>query len=210
MELIEPVWNISTVEEYKALPLSSRTTFFGLIYRTPFSLEWYEWDDFDTYIKKEYPIQYRIRDFFLSVEIKYSRIKSWFYDRYLWIFRPAHPILRKSFPREWHDLTSLIIDINFAIILQFEDEMKNGWVDWQATEHHAAFAEWMKKAVNYIKVERPALLDAMYNSAPDTNVKLRDRKLEDYDEWRRIEQLIESKDAELIKEMVDNRHYFWT
>jgi len=163
------------------------------------------------------------------------KYQGFYYDRVKTIFKPFHSRLRKAIPRQWSDLTGLIVDVNFEIIKSFyEDEYSKGIVDWQADEHHSKFAEWLEGAYKYITVERPELelqMGAAYPEAdfdnmfeePETdkhgNVTRRMKSCEErygktyeemYGEVNRLEALIDKKDTKVITEMVKNRNYFWT
>lgn len=163
---------------------------------------------------------------------KYQRL---YYDHIKTIFKPHHTRLRKAIPRQWHDLSSVIIDINFEIIKSFyEDEYSSGIVDWEADEHHSKFAKWLEGAYKYITIERPELqkrMDAAYPEAKiddwfgeaetdrNGNVTRRMKTCEErygksyeevYREVNRIEALIDEKDTKVITEMVKRRDYFWT
>lgn len=158
-----------------------------------------------------------------------------YYDHIKTIFKPHHSRLRKAIPRQWHDLSSVIIDINFEIIKSFyEDEYSSGIVDWQADEHHSKFAKWLEGAYKYITIERPQLekqMDASYPEAKlddwfgeaetdkNGNVTHRMKTCEErygksyeevYGEVNRLEALINEKDTKVITEMVKRRDYFWT
>lgn len=163
---------------------------------------------------------------------KYQRL---YYDHIKTIFKPHHSRLRKAIPRQWHDLSSIIIDINFEIIKSFyEEEYSSGIVDWEADEHHSKFAKWLEGAYKYITIERPELqkqMDAAYPEAKlddwfgeeetdkHGNVTRRMKTCEErygktyeevYGEVNRIEALIDEKDTKVITEMVKHRSYFWT
>jgi len=65
------------------------------------------------------------------------RWNMWYYDKLEPIFKPKNSRLRKAIPRQWRDVSSLIVDVNFEFIKAFyEDEYVDGVVDWTATEHH--------------------------------------------------------------------------
>jgi hypothetical protein len=49
--------------------------------------------------------------------------QRFYYDKIKTIFKPHHSRLRKAIPRQWWDLSGLIVEINFEIIKSFyEDE----------------------------------------------------------------------------------------
>lgn len=164
---------------------------------------------------------------------------SWqrfYYDHIKTIFKPHHSRLRKAIPRQWSDLTSLIVDVNFEMIKSFyEDEYSKGIVDWQADERHSEFAKWLEASYKYITVERPELqkqMDAAYPEATNLddwkgeqhtdksgNVSWTMKTCEErygksyeevYGEVNRLEALIDKKDTEVLTELIKRRDYFWT
>jgi hypothetical protein len=159
------------------------------------------------------------------------KFRSFYYDHIKTIFAPHHSRLRKVIPRQWNDLTEIIISVNFEIIKSFyEDEMLGGYVDWDASAPHRRFKKWIEKVYNYITKERPQLLKDLDNAYPDvsdslicrgisynekgervTQIKNAHKTYEElYGEVNRIEQLIDKKDSQYIIEMVKFRKYFWT
>jgi hypothetical protein len=159
------------------------------------------------------------------------RWNMYYYDYIRPIFNPSNKRLRKAIPRKWADISSLIVDINFEFIKAFyEDEYKEGIVDWDATENHKEFADWLTKAYSYIVIERPMLEKKMLDSYPplrgfdemfepktdESGKKFFEFKddgvpyEEKYKEVNRLEKEIETKDSEILIELVKRRNYFWT
>lgn len=148
-------------------------------------------------------IPYSLRDFY------WSKIRT--------IFKPAHKRIRNSIPREWRDLDFVIENVNFEILKSFyEDEYKKDIVDWTTTTEHKEFAKWLEQAYNYVTIERPALQKKMDESYPDLSVnnilkpisKTSYKKL--YGDVEKYEKLIETKDTELMIEIIKRRGWFWT
>jgi len=154
--------------------------------------------------------------------------KDFYYNHIKTIFKPHHKRLRKAIPKQWSDITHLIVMVNFEFIKSFyEDEYSIGLVDWDATEHHKKFAIWLEKAYYYIMVERPKLLKQQDDSYPEVNLELetgfdknglRFTKIKNarksyeelYGEVDRLEQLINKKDTKVLTEMIKYRDHFWT
>ncbi|NBO36398.1 hypothetical protein EBU91_02515, partial [bacterium] len=85
--------------------------------------------------------------------------RNFYYDHIRTIFKPHHKRLRKAIPRQWSDISHLIVMVNFEFIKSFyEDEYVKGIVDWDATQPHQKFSTWLEKTYYYIMVERPKLL----------------------------------------------------
>lgn len=159
---------------------------------------------------------------------------SWrmtYYDKIKPIFKPQNQKIRKAIPRTWVDVSQLIVDVNFEFVKAFyEDEYKADIVDWEATEHHKEFADWLEKAYEYITKTRPQLQEDLTNSYPphrdfdswfkpivDENGKKMFQMVDDgipyevkYKDVIRIENEIEKNDTEILTEIIKRREYFWT
>jgi hypothetical protein len=179
-------------------------------------------------IQKKLEENYRIWDIWDLLPYSY---RIYYYDRVKPIFFPAHKKVRAAIPRTWADITSMIVDVNFAMIKEFyEDEYLLGFVDWEGSgESHKKFEEWLKKAYTYVVCKRPSLQAERDNSYPP---------LKPFDEWFKpvkeggkrffqmhddgipyeikykdvicLEKEITDTDTKLLKEMIEYREYFWT
>ena len=158
--------------------------------------------------------------------------RDWYYENIGPIIRPHHNRLRKSIPKRWNDISTLIVNVNFEFIKSFyEDEYCKGIVDWSATERHRKFAKWLVQAYDYIKVERPKLVKQEEDAYPPVlpmdetfkAIKNKDGKIEGYEfidrgktyeelygEVDRIKELINKKDTKILSELIKNRDFFWT
>ena len=159
------------------------------------------------------------------------RWRLYYYDYIKPIFNPSNKRIRKAIPRQYSDITNLIVMVNFEFIKAFyEDEYKADIIDWEATEAHKNFADWLEKAYNYITVERPNLELQRDNAYPDTGNFL-DRfvpttdddgkkayEFKDdgipyevkYKEVNRLEQEIDDNDKRYLIDMILRKDYFWT
>jgi hypothetical protein len=130
---------------------------------------------------------------------------SWKVYRY---FVPAHKQIRNSIPRQWTDITELIIIVNFEFIKSFYENEKDS-TDWVGTSKQAAeFVVWLEEAYNYIKVERPRLEIQISQSYPHFDAKGTYDEL--YGELNRLESLLEQKDTDILVEMIKKRGFFWS
>jgi len=176
----------------------------------------------------KFNLMYRLREFYSRI---FYRIKCYYYDRLKPIFNPQHSRLRKAIPKQWRDITSLILEVNFEFVKSFyEDEYIEGYIDWSATEGHQEFATWLEQAYGYITKERlelekaqeaayPPLLpwDQLFEPYADERgvelVKFKDDGIPydvKYGEVTRLENLIKEKDTTLLTELIKHREYFWT
>jgi hypothetical protein len=159
------------------------------------------------------------------------RWNMWYYDKLEPIFKPKNSRLRKAIPRQWRDVSSLIVDVNFEFIKAFyEDEYVDGVVDWTATEHHQEFSKWLEQSYSYITNERLFLqneldksypkmtsIQDMFESIVDENGRKMYKMKDDgipydvkYADVNRLEKLIEEKDTEILIQLIKRREYFWT
>jgi hypothetical protein len=154
-----------------------------------------------------------------------------YYDKIKPIFKPQNQRIRKAIPRTWVDVTELVVSVNFEFIKAFyEDEFKANIVDWEATENHKEFAEWLEKAYEYVTKIKPQLeidlqnaypphrsFDEMFETKTDENGRRLFQMIDDgipyevkYKDVNRIEEEIEKRDTEVLTELIKRRYYFWT
>jgi hypothetical protein len=158
----------------------------------------------------------------------------YYYDVIKPIFNPSNKKVRKAVTRKWADVTSLITDVNFAMIKQFyEEEYLLGFVDWEnSSEGHKQFEQWLKDTYAYVVYKRPSLEAERDNSYPelkpidewfeseltvdDKGNKLYSFKDDGvpyevkYKDVIRIEKEIEETDSSILHKMIEYREYFWT
>ncbi len=183
---------------------------------------------FKTFLYKHF----NIWDIWDIVPYRWERI---FYDRIKPIYAPKHSRIRKSVPRTWVDICSLIEDVNFEMIKSFyEEEFIDGIVNWESDDRHTEFSKWLTSAYKYITEERPLLQKKMDESYPETGSadQLCDEKInpdgsktyqlksceelygksyqELYGKVEEYETLITNKDTEVLLSMVKYRQFFWT
>ncbi|RTK95880.1 MAG: hypothetical protein EKK64_05490 [Neisseriaceae bacterium] len=195
------------LSDYEKLPKKDKLIW-GVFYKQPNIIRFGE--DFSSYLKKEFPIQYRLRSSYRRIKWfikdKYSNLKYKVYN----FFYPPHPILRKSIPKQWVDLVELIVDVNFAIILQFKTEM-----DSSSAVFDLKFSEWMGRSVEYIEKERIKKIEEIEKISESVDVgnsfmSNSPKNTQIFKKIKEIEEEIKQKDSEIIKQMVEYRDYFWT
>jgi len=182
-------------------------------YQIPQSLTREGWQDWYNSVKKEYPVQYFVRE--LASDTIHT-LRRWYLGTTYAIrcfFKPFHEDIRKAVPRKWADVTSLIVDVNFAMILSFKKEADESYVDWDGTEKHREFKNWLDSAAHWITIGRPNCKAQAYASYPPyplpDNMKGKTYG-ELYGELNKIEKLIEETDSNILNLMIKYREYFWT
>ena len=170
-------------------------------------------------------LKYDLYDLFDLFPYKW---RLWYWDNIKPIIKPAHKRLRKAIPRQWRDISSLIVELNFEIIKSFyEEEYVKGLVDWEGTSKKAAeFEKWLKKAYRYIVVERSILekrmekayppskpFDEMFKPTGDGNYEFVTDGVPyeiKYKAVNDIEDEIEKNDTKILKDIIKYKDFFWT
>lgn len=139
------------------------------------------------------------------------RKTQWWLNDVVWevyrFFRPCHQQIRKSIPRRWVDISTLIETVNFEFIKSFHDNEMH-IIDWDSNESHREFKEWIDNAYIYITKGRSELEKQLSAAYPPLKRKGEYKDL--YAEVNRLEKLIEDKDTEILLEMVKRRGMFWS
>lgn len=161
----------------------------------------------EAFIKKNFPIQYPLRQFGYKMKVRASKI----YDAIRYAINPRQRWLTKQIPKDWCDKVSLIPTLNFAMVVHFVDgEDALAETDWDASsEYHSEFAKQLKDCYDYIKNRRPELQKRFENSYPDEETKTGDYHV-DYAEHNKIEEMLENEDTKYLVWIVTNRDFFWT
>ena len=186
---------------------------FGFWYLVPNSFSWDGWNDWKKLMKTKHPIQYFIRE--KIDDIVYGAKHLYRESRYSikCFFKPYHSDIRKAIPRKWADVSSLVIDVNFAMILSFKREADESCVDWDGSDGHRKFKNWLDAAAKWIQEDRPVIEKQRDNAYPPHPLPdhMRDWNYEQlYSEVNKLEKIINDTDSAIIKQMVDYRDYMWT
>jgi hypothetical protein len=183
-------------------------------YDVPSSLTWEDWEKWRNDTRAAYPLQYWLREtvpHWFPIHIK------WLYRELYWkvyrFFKPCHKDIRKVIPRQWSDIANLIVDVNFAMILSFKKEADESRVDWDGTDNHRKFKNWLDAAAHWVKEGRPncvAQMEASYPPHPLPEHMKEYTYDQLYGNVNHMQKLIDETDTNIIKQMIDYREYFWT
>jgi len=130
---------------------------FSFMYETPYSLSMEDWELWREEMKKTYPIQYWLREDFCDWFRSWRRVLKERYYEVKSIFNPTHQDIRKAIPKTWMDINNLIVDVNRAMILSFKKEADESFVDWDGTEKHREFKDWLDAAAKWFTEDKPNL-----------------------------------------------------
>ena len=183
------------------------------MYETPYILSMDDWELWRQEMKEKYPFQYWLREdvyyWFLSWKWKWNELSNAI-DCF---FNPRNQEIRKAIPKTWMDISSLVVDVNRAMILSFKKEADESFVDWNGTEGHREFKDWLDAAAKWFTEDKPNLekqRDAAYPPYP-LPTEMKDYPYDQlYGKHNELEKMIEDTDSKILKEMIDFRQYMWT
>ena len=200
-------------EKIVKLLKKSKEPMFSFMYETPYSLSMDDWELWRKEMKEKYPFQYWLR------EDVYFWLTSWkrrwedFYYEINCFFNPKNQEIRKAIPKTWMDISSLVVDVNRAMILSFKKEADEGFIDWNADEGHKNFKNWLDAAAKWFTEDKPNLekqRDAAYPPYP-LPIEMKEYSYDQlYGKVNELEKTIEDTDSKILKEMIDFRQYMWT
>jgi len=201
---------VTTTEEWLKLPRSERVPRKWYWptgwYEAPFAMMINDWNNWEKHIKKEYPIQYWLRESFQYTFRRYYRtIKG--LKRY--IINPRRRMRNAVFSVQYMDLVELVPHFHFQAIIEFVEVEKTFEVtDW-SEEGVSEKGKKFKELYNYVKYERPFLLEKL-NTAYEQIEITTEYDLNRYNEVDTISKEIKNKDTELCIWVIQNRDYLWT
>ena len=169
-------------------------------------------DNWEKYIKKEYPVQHWLRENFQYTFRHYYRtIKRLKY----YIIKPRRRMRNAVFTAQYMDLVELVPHFHFQTIIEFvEVEKTFETTEWilptlWVGEGVAEKARKLKELYNYVKYERPFLLEKLsmaYERVEITDITDQTR----YDRVDAIDKEIKDRDTELCIWVIQNRELLWT
>ena len=203
---------VSSINEYANLSYKEKTVFL-FWYKTPYISGGHflfdvhsEREKLDLYLQRKFPFQYAVRDISFTTKYKIKRL----YDSLRFWINPRQKWLSKQIPNEWCDKVTLLVDLNFAMVVHFVDGEKcfdNTDYD-NSGDHHVRFAAELKDCYDYVKNRRPELQQQYENSYPTRETATGVYEV-DYAENIRLESLISTQDTKYLNWIMINRNYFW-
>ena len=244
--------NTTSLQEYIDLPKSvrERKILFVTFYRNPIALPFGRefmsnlldnegkeicrekgWTEFYQFIKKEYPIQYFVRESIPSAfysmrnKIGWWKIKDFYYNNIRTIFHPFNNNSRKIIGRSWKDFQTSIIEVNFAIVndlvSQEYRDINSLYADYLTiipgnsnSETQNSFdQDWFNfrsqlfNCWKYINEKRPKLVADIEDSYPKDDQVGTIEQL--YGKQNMLEKQLEEQDTLWLQWIINNRQYFW-
>ena len=200
-----------TTEEWLKLPRSERLPrkWFWPTgwYDAPFAMMMGDWDNWEKHIKKEYPIQYWLRENFQYTFIHYYQSIKKLKNKFI---NPRRKMRNALFTSQWVDLVELVPQFHFQAIIEFiEVEKAFEKIVWDdpANPTTAEVGKKLKEYYNYVKVERPLLRDKLYKAYDNLEITSESVCYKEIDE---LDKQIKNKDTELCIWVVQNRELLWT
>lgn len=247
-----PEVNTTSLQGYINLPKSERehTILFVKFYKTPYALplggdfninvlnengQQYPreegWKEFHQFVKKQYPIQYFMRETFpnyfysLRGKLGWWKLKDFYYNNIRTLFHPFNNNARKVIGRSWKDFQTSIVEVNFAIVndlvSQEYKDINSLYADYLAilpgksnSEVQNEFdQDWLNfrsqlfNCWKYINEKRPKIVSDIENSYPASDQVGTIEQL--YGKQNALEKQLEEQDTLWLQWVISNRQYFW-
>lgn len=242
---------VNSLQEYKNLPIEKRSkkllflTYYIYWYKKPYALPVNSVQElisisennescggFYSFVKKEFPIQYFIREKIpniwreITFFLKFYRLKDFYYSYIKTIFRPFNNNSRKIIKRQYQDFQNNIVNVNFAIVKDLVEQrseydgIDNLYAKYLANPQISKddfmfendqkwlnFRQQLFNCYKYITEKRVTLLNNIENSYPDIGAKGSYEEL--YGKLNRLEEELEKMDSAWLIWIINNRECFW-
>ena len=211
------IFKMCSVEEYLALPYRERHVWLFWYKRVYLSADGTrgsfilgrksEREKLENYLASRYPVQYFLRETGFTLRVRFDNFRQWVRNT----LKPRQRWLTKQISNGWTDKTTLIPDLNFAMVVHFvEGENCFDHTDYAASgEVHDVFAKELRECYDYIKNVRPKLQHGIDNSYPDEETMTGNYYV-DYAEHIKFETELNQTDTKWLVWIVTNRDFFWT
>lgn len=125
----------------------------------PVALQWGEWDEWRTDMKRRYPIRYFIHESISDIWSDFWEygIRRYFHDRKWELLHRFHPkhrynIIKTGLKPGYYDPMTLIFEGTFQLLVKFvEDNIHYDRIDWEGDDLHSAAWKEMKELVHWYK-----------------------------------------------------------
>jgi len=215
--------DVSTYDAYVALPKSERerrvSFWITPWYKTPWSYTWNPLEEeceatkIDRFLRKNYPIQFFVRE--LATDIKYWwRDKKWavisFYRD--WVPGRRADMRKKVFPRHYTDLVDMIVTFHLQVLIEFverEEALLNN--DYTTNETDQQFAAELRECYEYASAGRAKMTKAIDAEANRAFNESRENGANSstYKKLTEMENEVMDYDTKVCEWVVKNRNRLW-
>lgn len=180
---------------------------YRLWYKRPLALEWGEWENFEAFLHRKYPVQFFFRS---SVPRFLRRLRQKMKDYYYEIrcyFYPYNILRIRSLPRTWVDRDELLLHAAFQILIDYV-EKEDTWIleDLDKAIEEEEKNEWNPGWHRHHK-ENHLKLRELYYCGKNTLPRLDDIKSEM--SLKQEDELYEEISKKLTS-LMELRGYLWT
>ena len=200
----------TTTEEWLKLPRSERVPRKWYWptgwYEAPFAMMMNDWGNWEKHIKQEYPIQHWLRE---NLQYTFRHLYRTVKGLKRYVINPRRRMRNAVFSVQYMDLVELVPHFHFQTIIEFVEVEKTFETTEWVGEGVAEKARKLKELYNYVKYERPFLLEKLsiaYERVEITDISDQTR----YDRVDAINKEIKDKDTELCIWLITNRDLLWT
>jgi tRNA nucleotidyltransferase/poly(A) polymerase len=174
----------------------------------------HEWDKFDAYIKKEYPVQYFFRetvsDFFDNIRRRWATIK---YDTKCYIKIPRKEMRDKVFNREYRSLDTVIVEFCLECVIEYVDREKCfEEIVFDSTDELKTFAAQLKECHEYAvkgRLEIKEEIEKAWHNILMCRENGESNSHSQYEKITELENKLEQADTQVLEWVIKNRKQFW-
>jgi succinate dehydrogenase flavin-adding protein (antitoxin of CptAB toxin-antitoxin module) len=174
----------------------------------------HEWDKFDAYIKKEYPVQYFFRetvsDFFDNIRRRWAIIK---YDTKRYIKIPRKEMRDKVFNREYRSLDTVIVEFCLECVIEYVDREKCfEEIVFDSNDELKTFAAQLKECHEYAvkgRLEIKEEIEKAWHNVLQCRENGESNSHSQYEKITEFENKLEQADTQVIEWVIKNRKLFW-
>lgn len=215
--------DVTTYEKYVALPKAERErrVSFWLTpwYKAPWSYTWNPLEEeceatkIDRFLKKNYPIQFFVRE--LAIDMKYWwKDKKWavislYRD---WVPGRRTEMRKKVFPRHYTDLVDMIVTFHMQVLIEFvEREEALVTCDYSANEKDRQFEAELRECYEYASGGRAKMVKAIDAEAARAFNESRENgaNSDTYKKLTEMENEVMDYDTKVCEWVVRNRNRLW-
>ena len=214
---------VTTYEKYVALPKSERErrVSFWLTpwYKTPWAYTWNPLEEeteavkIDRFLKKNYPIQFFVRE--LATDIKYWwKDKKWLIISFYrdWVPGRRTEMRNVVFPRHYTDLVDMIVTFHMQVLIEFvEREEALVTCDYSANEKDRQFEAELRECYEYASGGRAKMVKAIDAEAARAFNESRENgaNSDTYKKLTEMENEVMDYDTKVCEWVVRNRNRLW-
>lgn len=212
--------DVSTYEKYVALPKSERerrvSFWITPWYKTPWSYTWYSFQEecestkIDRFLKKNYPIQFFVRE--LATDMRYWwRDTRWAFVSFYrdWVTGRRAEMRKAVFPRHYTDLVDMVVTFHMQVLIEFV-EREEALINNEYPQNDP-FANELRECYEYASAGREKMIKAIDAESNRAFNESRENgaNSDTYKKLTEMENELMDHDTKVCEWVVKNRNRLW-